>query len=297
MRVTFQSYENHILPRLQNIAAQQDLAQSQLSNGQRIVLPSDDPNAMARVMNSRAEAASTRQYFQNAQSALDTSTAGFAALQQIQSIGSRSDELASLTTSVSAPEDFAAHASEVTQLIEQAVGAANAQLHGNYLLGGTQTDTPPYQVTRDAQGEIVSVAYTGNAAGASIPVSDSESVSPYTNGTENQQIADYINGLISLRTALRSGSAPAVAAARPALSTGENNILATISRSGGVQAQLQSSVSAAQSRYTDLEGLISKDADVDYAQASVRLTQAQTAYQAALQSAAKLQSKSLLDYL
>jgi flagellar hook-associated protein 3 FlgL len=285
------------MPRLQSIAAQQDLAQRQLSNGQRIVNPSDDAPAMGRVLDLRAEAANTQQYWKNAQTATTIAAAGYSALQQVQAVGARSDELAALAGDVSAPETFIANAAEVTQLIEQGVGTANTQLHGDYLLGGTQTDTPPFSVARDAAGEITGVTYVGAANGASIPVSHSQSVSPYTTGTENQQVADYLNGLIALRTALRSGVAANVSAARPALATGENNILATLSRSGGMQAQLESAASASETRFGDVQGLISKDADVDYAQASIRLTQSQTAYQAALQSAAKLQSHSLLDYL
>ena len=46
-----------------------------------------------------------------------------------------------------------------------------------------------------------------------------------------------------------------------------------------------------------LEKLVSKEADADLTETIVRLTQTQTAYQAALQSAGRILGSSLLDYL
>jgi flagellin-like hook-associated protein FlgL len=50
-------------------------------------------------------------------------------------------------------------------------------------------------------------------------------------------------------------------------------------------------------RYEATEQLISKDADVDFAEATVRLNRSQMAYQAAIQSGAMIQRNSLLDYV
>jgi len=48
---------------------------------------------------------------------------------------------------------------------------------------------------------------------------------------------------------------------------------------------------------TNLETLVSNNRDVDMAQAMTQLSQAQVAYQAALQSTATILSKSLISYL
>jgi len=50
-------------------------------------------------------------------------------------------------------------------------------------------------------------------------------------------------------------------------------------------------------RMDTLEKLVSKEADADLTETIVRLTQTQTAYQAALQSAGRILGSSLLDYL
>lgn len=297
MRLTFSSTETQVLPRIQAINQQLNTAQQQLSNGQRIVNPSDDPNAVARVMNARTDAAQSQQYYNNAQTAIEIGQAGSSALSEIQDVGSRAQELATETSDVSDPEQFTANGAEITQLIEQGVNAANSKWSGNYLLSGTATATQPFAVTRDSSGLITGVTYNGASDATSIPVSGSENVSPSTTGTENQQIADYLNNMITLRNAMTAQDPAGVANAKPALQVSENNILSTISRTGGVQSQLQAAATDAQTQYTSDEGVISKNADVDYAQASVRLTQANTAYQAALQSAALLQQHSLLDYL
>ena len=54
---------------------------------------------------------------------------------------------------------------------------------------------------------------------------------------------------------------------------------------------------AADEPATDLESLVSRETDADLPTTVVRLNQAQTAYQAALQSAANIMQVSLLDYL
>jgi len=85
--------------------------------------------------------------------------------------------------------------------------------------------------------------------------------------------------------------------ARPQLDQFEDKLLSMISRAGSVQYRLETVSKDHADRYDASEQLISKDADVDFAEATVRLNRTQMAYQAAIQSGARIQSYSLLDYL
>jgi flagellar hook-associated protein 3 FlgL len=122
-------------------------------------------------------------------------------------------------------------------------------------------------------------------------------VSPYTDGTTNQQIADFINNLVALGSAVSSQSATAIQAAQPALQTSEDNILSAVSGVGAVQSGLEADQSLNQSAFTSLQGLISNDTSTDVATTTVQLTQAQDSYQAALEAGAKIMQTSLLNYL
>jgi len=77
----------------------------------------------------------------------------------------------------------------------------------------------------------------------------------------------------------------------------EDAVLSALSRQGTVQYRLETAMKDLETRYEATEQLISKDADIDFAEATVRLNRAQMAYQAAIQSGAMIQSNSLLDYI
>jgi flagellin-like hook-associated protein FlgL len=77
----------------------------------------------------------------------------------------------------------------------------------------------------------------------------------------------------------------------------EDKLLSAMSRAGSIQYRLETAMKDLAVRYEATEQLISTDADVDFAEATIRLNRAQTAYQAAIQSGANIQSRSLLDYL
>jgi flagellar hook-associated protein 3 FlgL len=77
----------------------------------------------------------------------------------------------------------------------------------------------------------------------------------------------------------------------------EDTVLSALSRQGTIQYRLETAMRDLEVRYEATEQLISKDADVDFAEATVRLNRSQMAYQAAIQSGAMIQRNSLLDYV
>jgi flagellar hook-associated protein 3 FlgL len=182
-------------------------------------------------------------------------------------------------------------------MIEEAVQTGNSRLGEDYLFGGTKTDAPPFDATRDASGDITLVTYKGATSAAQIQTSEGTLISPYTDGAVNQQLGDFINNLISLRDALTNQDPAAVQTAANDLHGSEDNLLVAISGVGAVQTRLEADDTQNSARFTDLEKLISQDADADLAQTVVRFQQAQTAYQAALQSGAQVMHLSLLDYI
>ena len=182
-------------------------------------------------------------------------------------------------------------------MIEQALQTANTKYSGEHLFGGTKSDTAPFAATRDPAGRITGIAYNGAAAGAEIRISEGAKLSPFTTGAENQKLGNFMNNLVSLRDALETGTGAAVQATRPALTTSENDFIITLSGIGAKQTRLEADRSQNESRFAELDRLTSAETDADLPSTVVQLTQAQTAYQAALQSGAKILSMSLLDYI
>src|SRR5262249_20591110 len=122
-------------------------------------------------------------------------------------------------------------------------------------------------------------------------------ISPFTDGATNQKLGDFVNNLIALRDALTNEDPTAVQTAASSLHDSEDDILVAVSGVGATQTRLEADGTQNSARLTDLEKLISSDADADLAQTLVKYQQTQTAYQAALQSGAQVMQLSLLDYL
>ena len=385
MRVTFNSFPDTLLGRLQSLGSEQNKALTQLSTGQRIAAPSDDAPAMQRILNLRVEKKQNQQFYRNATDGLEKSKVTFSSLEQIKDLLVRSSELAANVSGATSEQEFKAKASEINQLIEQGLNVANTKLRGNYLFSGDSNSTTPFVESRSLDGKITSVSYNGGSSESKIHIGEGQSAS-ITVGSmadENRSVADTLSKLIELRNTMSAppsatktesildlrakvsvnlpattvlgttitlpaeiavgdqvtfdfsagkgaplqsgqryyvvdlgsgnkgvsltpvGSAIALTqdidtastASKVRLDTVEDTILSALSRAGTIQYRLETAMKDLEVRYEGTERLISTDADIDFAEATVRLNRAQMAYQAAIQSGAMIQSNSLLDYL
>jgi len=130
-----------------------------------------------------------------------------------------------------------------------------------------------------------------------VALSETGSIVPSTDGATNTGLGDFINHLVSLRDALASGDPTMVSPVQGNLTTSENLLVSAIADIGGVQTRIEASQAQQTDRTTSLDSLISTETSTDLPTAIVKLNQVQTAYQAALQSAANIMHLSLLDYL
>lgn len=296
MRVPNNSFSQTLVSQLQKLTVKQSKLHDEAATGQRITDPGDDPAAFTRVLQLQAEKQQIQQFSRNNNRAHDISVSSFAAFDSVKNLSDRAGELAVLGSGVTSTDGWA-YAAETNQMIEQALQFGNTQYSGEHLFGGTMSDVPPFTATRDLAGKITGVTYTGAATGAEFRISEGTKLSPFTNGAENQQVADFMNNLVSLRDALQSGSASAVSAVRPSLETSENELLVTMSSIGAKQTRLEADAAQNEARFTELEKLTGAETDVDLSQVVVKLTQAQTAYEAALKSGSQILQMSLLDYV
>jgi flagellar hook-associated protein 3 FlgL len=297
MRVSSNTVSDSIVRQIQQLSDQQAKLQNQVGSGLRISQPEDDPAAVGRVLNLQSERRQLVQFGNNASRALELAQASASGIQGIKKISDRAGELATLGSGAVGASAMAGYGTEAGQLLEQALQVANTRFNGDYLYGGSKLDAPPFVATRDTNGVITSIAYNGDAVQPSIPISESSSITPTTDGATNQGIADFLTNLIALRDALNGGSVTGVTTSQSSLATSEDVLISTIADNGGVQTRIEASQSQQTDRTTSLDSLISGETDADLPSTIVKLSQTQTAYQAALQSAANIMRLSLLDYL
>jgi flagellar hook-associated protein 3 FlgL len=312
MRVATNAYTDSMLNQFNLLASQQNSLQSQVSTGLRVQSPSDDPAAMENTLADLASASTQAQYNSNITTLQNRATSIYNVLESLQTISSRAGEIAtSGGNATSSQSDLNNYASEVNQLIQQVVGAANTKdSDGQYLFGGTASGSAPFTVTTDANGNVTGVTYNGNTSVNQSAIGDGltaavdiPGVNNGANGargllTDSQSGADFINHLIQLRDDLTSGNTAAIAGADSAnLQKDENNIAYQVANNGVVQNQLTAAATFATNRSQTLSTDISNQSSADLVRTMVQLNQAQTAYQAALQSGAKIMQLSILNYL
>jgi flagellin-like hook-associated protein FlgL len=152
-------------------------------------------------------------------------------------------------------------------------------------------------VTVSANESLSASSDGAGADGAAIQISDTLEISSRPRAADNTAVKDFINNMIALRDGLTSNSTSKITTARASLMASGNGLIEILASNSSIQARLESVRAQSASRFNDMEALISRDADVDQAQAMVNLTRQQTAYQAAMQAGAQVLKMSLLDYI
>jgi len=297
MRIASNTVSDSVLAQIQKLSTQQSKLQNQVATGQKIFQPEDDPSAVGRILILDSEARQVQQFQTNANRALEVSQATYSGLQDIKKLSDRAGEIGTLGAGTSSPDAYKAYAQEVNQLIEQAVQSGNTKLRNDYLFSGTAVSTAPLVATRNAAGDIASVAYAGDTAQTNVQISELSKLAPGSSSATNTGLGTFVNNLIALRDALNAGTSTAVAAVLPNLDTSENLLVNSLSEQGAVQLRIEVTQGQQSTRATNLEKLISNEADADLPTSAVKLSQTSTAYQAALSSATKILQMSLLDYL
>jgi flagellar hook-associated protein 3 FlgL len=297
MRIATSTVSGGIVNQIDSLATQQAKLQNEVSTGQKISEPEDDPSGVNTALTLESELRATQQYGSNASQALTVAESSSAGLTSLKSVSDRAGELATLGTGTLGASAMQSYGTETNQLIEQAVQTANTEFDGSYIYGGTASSTPPFTVTRDSSGDITNVTYAGNTSQASIPLSSSTSVSATTDGTTNQGIATFLNNLITLRDGLNNGDTTAVTNVQAGLTDGENTIVSAIATNGGIQSRIQAAQTEQTSQTTNLQTDMSSVVDADLPTTITKLDQVQTAYQAALQSAVSTMQLSILNYI
>jgi flagellar hook-associated protein 3 FlgL len=274
--------------------------QTQLATGQRVNKPSDDPVDARRAINTRATMARYQQYLENITNARprleESATAIQTALDNLQ----RARELTLQGANGTSDQDaLNALAEEVNQLLESYVTTANHQSGNLYVFGGTRTQTPPFEVTRDVNGDITAVTYQGNSERIPVTIGDGAQVfSNEPGSTVFQSAQDAFQTLIDIRNNMLAGDRTSL----------QNQRLAELDTIRIQLGQAQARIGSTQNRLTDAEAeledfdvqlrqLLSDSIDADLAEVVINLNAQSNAFQAALQAAADVIQPSLLDFL
>jgi len=309
VRVAQSTFPDELGRTVNELTVRQARLQTQASTGQRIRNAEDDPSAFLNVLELQGDFQKLGQYSDNVSKLQTRSQAIYSATSQLKKMTDRASELATMANSIRTADDYAAYSSEVNQLLENSVALANSKHDSEALFGGTSGVDVAFEAVRDADGNITSVAYKGNAKARQMDIASGVSFSidfPGANESssgprgllkDERAGIDVFGHLIALRDSLKSGDKAALPDISASLVKDESGYIESFAALGAAQSRLEAVAKQNSSEAVSVNQLISQESDADLAQTLVELNQLQAAYSAALQSAGKILKISLLDYI
>jgi flagellar hook-associated protein 3 FlgL len=291
MRVTSAEMYRNFLSDLEKLNTSYNKVSQQISSGKRLAQLKDSPAGCAELVSLTELASEIDTYRSNMDSGSYFLRAAESALNEVNNIFTSLYTRGSQAGSeLMTQEARAAIGTEVRTLRDQILSLANSQVRGRYIFGGSQTLSPPFELTGD------SVAYQGDDEVTKAAINEGVEVSLGVTGDETFN-AVFV-AIESLLTALDGNDVPGIQSALSQFSSAFTEL-------GQVRGQIGSNLSVMDhittvldSKELNLKERRGKIEDANIAEAAVKLKQIQTALQAAISSGGNMLSKpNLFDIL
>ncbi|MBC2595038.1 hypothetical protein H5P28_12290 [Ruficoccus amylovorans] len=332
MRISYNQNNNQLIGQLSRLNQEQNRLQIQLSSGQRIQSAAEAPATADRVMGISSRKGQLQALSNNLNQARGVAEGALFAMEQLKSVADKAIGSLQRMAEMTDATELAGQASQMDQLLEQAIPLGNTDVDGQYVFGGGHASVPPYTVVRyqagdvlvdatqpvdpatglppaqsgpvtvpdELVGRIAFVRFTGTAqAGQELTyrVGERSELSPFPDVTASQEQAAYFNRMIAARDAGFQEDHAALEGMADSLDDGQEALNLGMLETGTLINGIETLEGINASRFQQLEDTVSKELDIDLAETIVRFRNSQSAYEAALSSSSRIMGLSLLDYL
>ncbi|MDQ1287660.1 MAG: flagellar hook-associated protein 3 FlgL [Actinomycetota bacterium] len=285
-RITQNTIADTALRGLQSNLTRLQKLQQQLSSGRKVSQPSDDPSATVSSMTLRSRRSADEQFIRNIDQAIGRLTVTDNALTQLSDrLRNVRDLIITARNGALGPESLAGVAANVEAVRAEILDLYNSTYLDRPIFGGTvrgltAVDASGVYVgddgaveTRIATDAVVRVDVTGTAVGAdTVPISLSQISANVAGGTVGDTDLQVIDKALE-QVAWAMGDV------------------------GARSERVNQTRSMVDTHRLDLTSRISVHEDVDMPETIMKLEAQRVGYEAALQSAAKIQQISLVDFL
>ncbi len=289
-RVTPQILARRTTTNMQATLSSLQQIQAEVSSQKRIQKPSDDPVGMVASMRLRSDVDRTAQISRN----IDDATAW---------LGTADNSLNSVVQQINKARDLAIQAqngtltqterdsiaNQIDDIRQNIIGLANTQYAGRSIFAGTVSG-PAY----DSSGN-----YLGNSVAVDRTVAPGTRVQVNVTGDDvfGPAGADLFTNLSTLSTQIRTGTSSTIDTAVTALDTRTTTVQARLADVGARTNRVDAMKTRNGDDALSLKANLSDVEDVDLPKALMDMQMQQVAYQAALQTTAKVIQPSLVDFL
>lgn len=276
----------------------------QMSTGNQITRPSDDPSNTVRALQLRGDLKRNAQFASNANDAIGWMSAADSAYSQIVNVAQKARTLVvqGLNDGVNTSNSNTAIADQIDSLRDTVLALSNSTYNGRPVFGGNTTSSAAY-VKDPSTGVVV---FTGDTTIVNrqvgettiVPINQSgpavfgaPSTSPSTPGS------DIFVTLDNISKALRNNPSTLSSTDLNAIDAAVKGISAAQAAEGAAYNRVTATQTAASKNTLALTSQLSGIQDIDLAAQAVAVSTAQVTYQAALQTTAAIRQTSLLDFL
>ncbi|MCL1140452.1 flagellar hook-associated protein FlgL [Shewanella pneumatophori] len=305
MRVSMMNLYSNNLHSLQKSTFDISKLNEMMSTGKSILRPSDDPIGSVKVIGSQRDMAATNQYLDNTESLSTSFSRAETYMSSMVELQGRMREISvSANNGSLSPEDRAAYAAEMNELLETFVDTVNAKDEaGNYLFSGNKTDTAP--IGQDANGNYV---YQGDTSTREVQTSTSSWMTAnstaadflFSNGSADilNQTKDFIAVLEDPTLAPGDNAFDQVAIdMQTSLDDSLNSISSAITDIGGKQNTLSLVQASHEERVLFNKEVIGETEGLDYAQATAEFNVKLTALKVTQQTFVQVSQLSLFNHI
>ncbi|MCH4827625.1 flagellar hook-associated protein FlgL [Planococcus halocryophilus] len=292
MRVTQQMLNQNSIRNMSQNLSRFEKTNNQVSSGKLLHRPSDDPNGVSKAMNLKSTLAANVQFERNtSESKLWMDETG----QNIDSMVNamqRVRELAIQGNSDTYSElDRQAIDAEIGELTEQMRGLANAKVNGRSLFNGQKTGESPFPVKGNYDFDSTGLESRKFTIGEGINIKSSV-LPDELFGASNDE-TNLFKTLETISANLKAGNSNDLAKVDAAM----DRLLSVGAENGARQNRVEAVENRLLDSNLELQSMLSRIEDVDYAEAVIRLKSEESVYQASLAATSKIIQPSLMDFL
>jgi flagellar hook-associated protein 3 FlgL len=302
LRPVESTWYRSFLYNLTNTKTRYDEAISQTTSGKKLNYLSDNPSDMSYVLTLRSKLGQIDQFEKNINSAYGFLNTSESALDQVKTLFYSVVSLAEQGASEdNGPDERNSIADRVEAIREEIMNFANTEIMGKYVFAGSATDTIPFYVDTAAvvpPGRPQPILYQGNSD--DIDIQADFSVTITTNIPGDQVFTgpiDIFSRLDDLIENLRNDDTTGIANDISNMNELINQMSESIGTIGNRTAHLQQIHGLLKNFKTSMQSKMSSLEDADMAEAVSNLAREEVGLQATLQSGARIQRYSLMNYL
>ncbi len=299
------AYNGSFLASLSDLETRISQVNQQISSGVRVNQASDDPSAVAPILEYQGQIDQLNQVQTNLSSAQTEAQSADGALQtastildQLVSIGaSGASDTATAATRASLGE-------QVQGLEQQLVAIANTSVNGRYIFGGDSPDTAPYTYSwSNPEGVVQNSTPTNTTAiedaggNELVPRLTAQQIFDARNPDGTPASGNIFNAVYSLGQALLANNQTNIQSALDDVKAGVTQVGQATTNYGNIETWIQQASQTATTQLNNVTKALSTIRDSDVATDATQLTLDQTALDAALSAHGSLNTKSLFSYL